>query len=90
MGLLQRREAGGRRQGAWQYDDEDLERLSMIMTLSAIGFEKERNRTVYGTVLERGYHVGRTVADFTEKARPDVRRDSYSGKAVRKSGLSAI
>lgn len=27
--------------GAWQYDDEDLERLSMIMTLSAIGFEKK-------------------------------------------------
>lgn len=25
--------------GAWQYDDTDLERLSMIMTLHDIGFE---------------------------------------------------
>lgn len=33
--------AGKQAEGAWQYDDEDLERLSMIMTLSVIGFEKK-------------------------------------------------
>lgn len=27
--------------GVWQYDEEDIERLSMIMTLHSIGFEKE-------------------------------------------------
>lgn len=27
--------------GAWQYDDQDIERLSMIMTLHDIGFSKE-------------------------------------------------
>ena len=27
--------------GAWQYDDEDLERLSTIMTLHDIGFTAE-------------------------------------------------
>lgn len=27
--------------GAWQYDDEDIERLSMIMTLHDIGFEHD-------------------------------------------------
>lgn len=27
--------------GAWQYDDQDLERLSVIMTLHDIGFENE-------------------------------------------------
>lgn len=27
--------------GAWQYDDTDIERLSMIMTLHDIGFSKE-------------------------------------------------
>ena len=27
--------------GAWRYDDEDIERLSMIMTLHDIGFEKK-------------------------------------------------
>lgn len=27
--------------GAWQYDDEDIERLGMIMTLHDIGFSKD-------------------------------------------------
>lgn len=27
--------------GAWQYDDEDIQRLSMIMTLHDIGFEHD-------------------------------------------------
>ena len=27
--------------GAWQYDDQDFERLSMIMTLHGIGFDSE-------------------------------------------------
>ena len=27
--------------GVWQYDDEDIERLSMIMTLHDIGFEHD-------------------------------------------------
>lgn len=27
--------------GAWEYDDRDLERLSMIMTLHDIGFSKQ-------------------------------------------------
>ena len=27
--------------GAWQYDEEDIERLSMIMTLHDIGFEHD-------------------------------------------------
>lgn len=27
--------------GAWQYDEEDIQRLSMIMTLHDVGFDKE-------------------------------------------------
>ena len=27
--------------GAWQYDDQDIERLSMIMTLHEIGFSRD-------------------------------------------------
>ncbi len=30
-----------RMMGAWQYDDQDIERLSMIMTLHDIGFSKK-------------------------------------------------
>ena len=30
--------------GAWQYDDRDLERLSMIMTLHDVGFDNDEVR----------------------------------------------
>lgn len=39
--------------GAWQYDDLDLERLSMIMTLHDIGFNTEEIETYMRLLLER-------------------------------------
>jgi DNA-binding transcriptional MerR regulator len=38
--------------GAWQYDDRDLERLSMIMTLHDIGFANEEVETYMRLLLE--------------------------------------
>ncbi len=38
--------------GAWQYDDEDIERLSMIMTLHDIGFENHEVETYMQLLLE--------------------------------------
>ncbi|MDO4544536.1 MAG: MerR family transcriptional regulator [Bacillota bacterium] len=38
--------------GAWQYDDEDLERLSTIMTLHDIGFTNEEVRSYMRLLLE--------------------------------------
>lgn len=38
--------------GVWQYDDQDLERLSMIMTLHDIGFSKEEVETYIRLLLE--------------------------------------
>ncbi len=38
--------------GAWQYDDQDLERLSLIMTLHDIGFDREEIETYMTLVLE--------------------------------------
>lgn len=38
--------------GAWQYDDRDLERLSMIMTLHDIGFNNEEVATYMRLLLE--------------------------------------
>ena len=37
--------------GAWQYDEEDIKRLSMIMTLHDIGFEKEEVETYIKLLL---------------------------------------
>ncbi len=38
--------------GAWQYDDSDLERLSVIMTLHDIGFCTEEVETYMRLLLE--------------------------------------
>ena len=39
--------------GAWQYDDEDLERLSTIMTLHDIGFTADEVETYIRLLLEQ-------------------------------------
>ena len=39
--------------GAWQYDDEDLERLSTIMTLHDIGFTADEVETYMRHLLEQ-------------------------------------
>lgn len=39
--------------GAWQYDEEDLERLSLIMTLHDIGFTTEEVETYMRLTLEQ-------------------------------------
>lgn len=39
--------------GTWQYDDSDLENLSMIMTLHDIGFDTEEIETYMRLFLEQ-------------------------------------
>ena len=39
--------------GVWQYDDEDLERLSIILTLHVIGFTTEEAETYMRLLLEQ-------------------------------------
>lgn len=38
--------------GSWQYDDQDIERLSMIMTLHDIGFDKDEVENYMHLLLE--------------------------------------
>lgn len=38
--------------GTWQYDDQDIERLSMIMTLHDIGFNKDEVKNYMCLLLE--------------------------------------
>ena len=39
--------------GAWQYDDTDLERLSLIMTLHDVGFESPEIEAYMKLLLEK-------------------------------------
>ena len=39
--------------GEWQYDDQDLERLSLILTLHDIGFTSEEVETYMRLLLEQ-------------------------------------
>ena len=41
----------------WQYDDEDLERMSMIMTLHEVGFESQEVETYMQLLLDGSHTV---------------------------------
>lgn len=43
--------AGKKAVGAWQYDEQDLERLSMIMTLHGVGFDSSEVEAYMRLVL---------------------------------------
>lgn len=55
--------------GAWQYDDRDIERLSMIMTLHDIGFSNNDIETYMRLMLE---------GDSTEQERLRMLSDKRS------------
>ena len=54
--------------GAWQYDDSDLERLSVIMTLHDIGFSEEEVES-YMRLLMEGDATGAERLRMLEKKR---------------------
>ncbi len=56
----------------WHYDDEDLERLSMIMALHDMGFQKEEVESYMKLLIE---------GDSTEQARMKI-LDEHRKKAL--------
>lgn len=54
--------------GSWQYDDGDLERLSMIMTLHDIGFTNEEVE-IYMRLLTQGENTEDERMDMLNKKR---------------------
>lgn len=75
--------------GAWQYDDSDLERLSVIMTLHDIGFCTEEVETYMRLLLEGKAHRGRAPSHAGKEAGCRSGRDSLQGTAAPTAGLSA-
>ena len=53
--------------GAWQYDDEDLERLSTIMTLHDIGFTTEEVETYMRLLVEQSDSEAKRLRMMEEK-----------------------
>ena len=53
--------------GAWQYDDTDLERLSLIMTLHDVGFDSDEVETYLRLLLEGPGSDARRLAMLEEK-----------------------
>ena len=60
--------ADKRRGDGWQYDDSDLERLSMVMTLLEIGF-RVREAEVYLRLALEGEHSGAQRLRMLEERR---------------------
>lgn len=48
--------------GAWQYDDQDIERLSMIMTLHDMGFNSSEVETYMRLTLEEDHTEPERIA----------------------------
>lgn len=53
--------------GAWQYDDQDIERLSMIMTLHDIGFSRGEVETYMRLTLEGEHTEPERIAMLNRK-----------------------
>lgn len=53
--------------GVWQYDDEDLERLSIILTLHDIGFTTEEAETYMRLLLEQPDSTKKRLRMMEEK-----------------------
>ena len=57
--------------GAWQYDEQDLERLSMIMTLHDVGFENNEVEEYMKLLLE-GESTGKERLHMLNKKRENA------------------
>lgn len=57
--------------GNWQYDDQDLERLSLIMTLHDIGFDKKEVEEYMALVIQDG-DTDRERLKILEKKRMEL------------------
>lgn len=57
--------------GDWQYDDHDLERLSLIITLHEIGFDKKEVEE-YMTLVIQDEDTGRERLKILEKKRMEL------------------
>lgn len=73
--------------GAWQYDDTDLERLSMIMTLHDVGFGNDEIETYMKLLLEQeGAEAQRLRMLDQKRGRTldeiHVRKSSWSGWTI--------
>ena len=55
--------------GVWQYDDTDLERLGLIMTLHDIGFENAEIETYMKLLLEQKNSDDRRLKMLDQKRR---------------------
>ena len=55
--------------GTWQYDGEDLERLSTVMTLHDIGFTAEESETYMRLLLEQPDSEVKRLRMLEEKRR---------------------
>lgn len=65
--------------GAWQYDDQDLERLGMIMTLHDIGFGTEKK------ILKRKIWISRhiKILSLSKRGRLSVICFLYRAMSIR-------
>lgn len=68
--------------GAWQYDDQDIERLSMIMTLKDIGFNSSEVETYMRLTLEGDYAEPERLAMLNRKREKTLDEIHFKEKQI--------
>ena len=68
--------------GAWQYDDTDLERLSVILTLHDIGFTGEEVETYMRLLLDSGDSGARSKSAGPRWTRSTFGSVSFNGWTI--------
>ena len=66
--------------GAWNYDEDDIQRLSMIMTLKDIGFDNNEVEQ-YMHLLEEGCSTNEYRLDMLNKRRTDALNEIHFKEA---------
>lgn len=68
--------------GDWQYDDQDLERLSLIMTLHDIGFDSSEVETYMKLLLSADSTDDQRMRMLEEKRRQSLNEIHFREKQV--------
>ena len=67
---------------AWQYDDEDIERLSMIMALHDVGFDKSEVEYWLQSMINDSHSVAGIIKMINEKRKQALNEIHFQEKRL--------
>ena len=84
-----RKRAAQKTVGAWQYDDADLERLSLVLSLHEMGFDS-REVELYLKLLGQEGTEAQRIRMLSQKKVPPAGANSHTGKTAGAAGFPSV